>query len=340
MTQGVRPSGRDGVLSRRQVVGAALAAAAAGLAVRAQAQPATMPRVAYLCGRAMATDAYLLEAFREGLGTEGFVEGRNVAIDARWADGNYDRLPALAVEMVKSKPALLAAVGGTAVSVAAKAATSTIPTVFMIGSDPVALGIVDTLARPGGNRTGMVLLSSSLEGKRIDLLREMLPSAKAVALMVNPSMPGVADQVRDAEQAAAALGLRLAILKAQSDGEIASAFATLTDATDGLAVAIDGFFISRRAQILALAAARRLPAMFPVRDFTADGGLASYGTRWSEMYRGLGAYAGRILKGAQPRDLPVQLPTSYELVVNLNAARSLGIVLPPTFLSRADEVIE
>jgi putative ABC transport system substrate-binding protein len=297
-------------------------------------------RIAYLSGRAVATDAYLLEAFRDGLKTEGFVEGRNVTIDAHWADGNYDRLPALAAELVKSEPALLAAVGGTVVPVAAKAATSTLPVVFMIGTDPAALGLVDSLARPGGNMTGMVLLSSSLEGKRIDLLHEMLPAAKSVALMVNSSNPSVADQVRDGERVTRALGLGLQVLKAQSDSEIDAAFASLADGTGGLAIGLDGFFISRRERILALATARRLPAIFPAREFAVDGGLASYGARWPDMYRGLGAYAGRILKGVPAKDLPVQEPTSYELVVNLKTAKTLGLTVPPSFFARADEVIE
>ncbi len=315
---------------------------AAGFVSRARAQQ--RPRVAYLCGRARATDAYLLRAFQEGLKTAGYVEGQSVTIDASWADGHYDRLAGLASELVRSKPALMVAVGGTVVPVAAKAAVkaaaSTLPIIFMIGADPVALGLVDALARPGGNMTGVTLLSSSLEGKRIDLLHEMLPGARSLALLVNPSMPGVADQVRDAERTAHALGLGLQILKAQSEADLDAAFASLAAGTDGLAVAIDSFFISQRERILALANARRLPGIFPARDFSDAGGLASYATRWPDMYRVLGAYAGRILKGAQPKDLPVQEPTSYELVVNLKAAGTLGINLPPTFVSRADEVIE
>jgi putative ABC transport system substrate-binding protein len=317
-------------------------AGAAGLISRAQAQQ--LPRIAYLCGRARATDAYLFQAFQEGLAATGYVEGRSVTIDTYWADGHYDRLAGLATELVKSKPALMATVGGTAVPVAAKAAAkaaaSALPIVFMIGADPVALGLVDTLARPGGNMTGVTLLSSSLEGKRIDLLHEMLPGARSLALLVNPSMPGVADQVRDAERTAHALGLGLQILKAQSEADLDAAVASLAAGTDGLAVAIDGFFISQRERILALTNARRLSAIFPARDFCDAGGLASYATSWPDRYRALGTYAGRILKGALPMDLPVQEPTSYELVVNLKAAGTLGITLPPTFVSRADEVIE
>ena len=321
-------------------------AGAAGLVPTAQAQQP--PRIAYLCGRGRATDAYLLQAFREGLATAGYIEGQSVTIDASWADGHYDRLAGLASELVRSKPALMAAVGGTAVPIAAKAAAqaaaqgaaSTLPIVFVIGADPVALGLVDTLARPGGNMTGVTLLSSSLEGKRIDLLHEMLPEARSLALLVNPLMPGVADQVQDAERTAHALGVQLQILKARSDADLDAAVALIAAGTGGLAVAIDGFFIGQRERILALTTARRLPAIFPARDFCDAGGLASYGTRWSDRYRAVGAYAGRILKGAQPMDLPVQEPTSYELVVNLKAARALGINLAPTFVSRADEVIE
>ena len=310
------------------------------MASGAWAQSTVLPRVAYLSGRSLATDRALLVAFLEGLKASGYVDGGNVVMDVRWADGHYDRVPALAADLLKSNPSVLVTVGATAVSVAAKTVTSTVPIVFTIGVDPISLGLVSDLARPTGNMTGMTLLSASLEAKRLELLRDLVPNARAVAFLVNPAMPSVAEQIRDAQKAAATLGLKLQVVKAQEDAEIDPAFAALAGDIDGLAVAIDGFLIGRRDRIVAQAAARRLPAIYPSREFTDAGGLASYAARWADAYRGAGTYAGRILAGAKPADLPVQEPTSYELVINMKTAKTLGLTIPPSILARADETIE
>jgi putative tryptophan/tyrosine transport system substrate-binding protein len=262
-------------------------------------------------------------------------------MEVRWADGHYDRVASMAAELVATKPDLLAAVGGNPVALAAKAATSNIPIVFGTGGDPVRLGLVRNFNRPEGNLTGMTLFAQELEAKRIELLHEMLPQAKTVALLTNPSNPGMASELQQAKAAAEALGFNLEILNATSSSEIERAFESMTASRfAALAVVADAFFINRRDRIVTLAAARRLPAIYPAREFAVDGGLASYGTRWAEMYRVIGAYAGRLLKGARPAELPVQRPTTYELVVNLKTAAALGLTLSPTFLARADEVIE
>ena len=307
----------------------------------ARAQPSAKPRIAYLSGRSQSTDTHLLRAFQEGLKTTGFVDGENVTMEVRWADGHYDRVASMAAELVATKPDLLAAVGGNPVALAAKVATSTIPIVFGTGADPVRLGLVRNFNRPDGNLTGMTLFAQELEAKRIELLHVMLPQAKTVALLTNPSNPGIASELQRAHDAAQALGLELEVLNAASSAEIERAFESApTGRFEGLAVAADAFFISQRNRIVALATARRLPAIFPAREFAVDGGLASYGTRWAEMYRVIGAYAGRLLKGARPAELPVQRPTTFELVINLKTADALGLTIPPTLLARADEVIE
>ena len=319
---------------------AASALAAAPLPSWAQAR-ASGPRIAYLSGRSFSTDAHLLEAFREGLKAAGFVDGENVSLDVRWADGRFDQVPALAVELVATKPDLIVAVGGNPVGLAAKAATTTIPVVFGAGADPVSIGLVSNLNRPDGNLTGVTLFAAPLNAKRLELLHDLIPGARTVAMLMNPTNPGADEELKSSNAAAAALGLKLEILTAKSSSEIERAFATLTPGrVDAIAVAADAFLIGRRDRIIAQTAERRLPAMFPSREFALDGGLASYGTRWADMYRVIGSYAGRILKGARPADLPVQAPTTYELVINLKTARTLGLALPFLMVSRADEVIE
>jgi putative ABC transport system substrate-binding protein len=316
-------------------------AAASGLASKARAQPSTMPRIAYLSGRSVATDAHLLEAFREGLKTTGYVDGQNVTLDVRWADGRYDQVPRLAAELVATKPDLIAAVGGNPVGLAAKAATATIPIVFSAGADPVRIGLVSNLNRPDGNLTGITLWANELDVKRLDLLRDMLPNARTVAVLMNPTNSGDADILKGMRQAAVTLGLEIEVLNATSSSEIEHAFEALpAGRVDALAVGADAFLINRRARIIELTATRRLPAIFPSREFAMDGGLSSYGTRWTDMYRVVGTYAGRILKGAKPADLPVQRPATYELVINLKTAKTLDLALPPIFVNRADEVIE
>ena len=306
----------------------------------AQARP-PVPRIAYLSGRAFATDAHLLEAFREGLKATGFEDGQNVALDVHWADGRFDQVPALAAQLVATKPDLIVAVGGNPVGLAAKAATTTIPVVFGAGADPVSIGLVSNLNRPDGNLTGVTLFAAPLNAKRLELLHDLIPGARTVAMLMNPTNPGADEELKSSNAAAEALGLKLEILTAKSSSEIERAFASLTPGrVDAVAVAADAFLIGRRDRIIAQTAERRLPAMFPSREFALDGGLASYGTRWADMYRVIGSYAGRILKGARPADLPVQAPTTYELVINLKTARTLGLVLPFLMVSRADEVIE
>lgn len=299
------------------------------------------PRIAYLSGRSAATDSHLLEAFREGLKSAGYVDGQNVSLDVRWADGRYGEMPRLAAEVVATKPDVIVAVGGNPVGVAAKAATSTIPIVFGAGADPIKIGLVNNLNRPDGNLTGMTLWANELDAKRLDLLHDMLPAARTVAVLMNPLNPGYDDLLPRTRETAVALGLKLEMLTASSTSEIERAFQSLAPGkVDALAVGADAFMINSRARILALTNERRLPAIFPAREFAVDGGLASYGTRWADMYKILGSYTGRILKGAKIAELPVQRPATYELVINLQTARALGLELPPIILSRADEVIE
>ena len=313
--------------------------AAAGLVPQAQGQ--ALPRIAYVSGRSKETDGHLLVAFKEGLKTTGYVDGQNVTIDVRWADGHYDRVPALLTELIAAKPDVIAAVGGNPVGIDAKKATSTIPVVFSAGADPILIGLVSNLSRPDGNLTGITLWAGELDAKRLDLLRSLLPQARTIGLLMNPTNPGVAQELARMTEAAKALDMELVIMNAETSSGIDRAFeAVPAGKLDALAVVADAFLINYRDRILKLAAARKLPAIFPAREFVTDGGLASYGTRWADMYRIVGSYTGRILKGAKPGDLPIQRPNTYELVINLKAAQTLGITVPPIMLARADEVIE
>jgi putative ABC transport system substrate-binding protein len=326
-------------VSRRGLVG--LLASTSVWPIATHAQPSTLPRIGYLSGRSYATDAHLLQAFRDGLKTTGFIDGQNVMVDVRWADGRYSQVPAMMAELVATKPNVIAAVGGNPVGVAAKAATSTIPVVFSAGADPVEIGLVTNFTRPGGNLTGITLWASELDAKRLDLLHEMVPAARSVAVLINPTNPGAMKELQGAMDAAAKLGLNLDVQNAASSSEIERAFlAWPAGKVDAVAVIADAFLINQRRRIMALVGNRRLPAIYPSREFTDDGGLASYGARWADMYRIVGNYAGRILKGEKPGDLPIQRPTTYELVINQRTAKSLGLTLPPLLLARADEVIE
>ena len=305
------------------------------------AQRPKAAKIGYLSGRSPTTDAHLLAAVRAGLRQEGYVEGDNLRIDFYWADGNFDRLDALARDLLAAKPDVVMAVGGTPVPLVVHKLTNTVPVVFTFGSDPVAFGLVKSLGKPGGNMTGSVLLERSLEGKRLELMHEMLPTARSIALMANSTSAFYGELERDARATAAARGLKLSMLPVASPAEIDRVFdAMATDRPDALVVSIDSLLIGQRERILARAAATRLPAIYPAREFTDAGGLASYSARWDDMYRWSGIYAGRILKGDRPADLPVQQPTVYELVVNARTARTLGLTLPVTLLTRADEVIE
>lgn len=318
-----------------------VAAAATGVASPARSQSRSGPRIVYLSGRSAATDSHLLEAFREGFKGAGFVDGQNVTMDIRWAYGRYGDVAKMAAEVVATKPDLFVAVGGNPVGLAAKQATSTIPVVFGAGADPVKIGLVANLNRPEGNLTGMTLWANELDAKRLDLLHDMLPKARTVAVLMNPDNPGYEELLPRTRETAAALGLEIKLLTAAGSSAIDRAFESLpAGSVDALAVGADAFLINARARILTLTNERRLPAIFPAREFAIDGGLASYGTRWADMYHTLGGYSGRILKGAKPADLPVQRPTTYDLVINLKTARTLGLDLPPLILTRADEVIE
>jgi putative ABC transport system substrate-binding protein len=306
-----------------------------------RAQQKAMPVIGFLGLASPGAGAQSVSEFRQGLSETGYVEGQNVGIEFRWAEGRYDRLSALAADLVSRKVGVILTQGGTAVARAAKDETSTIPIVFIIGGDPVGDGLVASLARPGGNLTGVTIITVGLMPKRLELLCDLVPEAKVIALLVNPSNSLSERMMQEVREAARAKRLQLHILKAGTEGEIDAAFATLVPLHVGaLAVAADSFFASRRQQFVALASRYGTPAIYETRSFVAAGGLISYGTDLGAVNRQVGAYVGRILKGEKPSDLPVQQPATFELVVNLNTAKALGLTVPPAILARADEVIE
>jgi putative ABC transport system substrate-binding protein len=310
-------------------------------AVRAQ-QPA-MPVIGFLHSASRESSVSFVAGLKRGLGEEaGFVEGRNVAIEYRWAEGLYERLPALAAELVRHPVSVLVAGGGPPSALAAKAATSTIPVVFSSGSDPVKLGIVESLNRPSGNITGVVHFYGALVAKRLELLRELVPGATAVGLLTNPSNPAEAEpDIKAAREAAHALRMELYVLPASNERDIDAVFATLSDRRlAGLVMGADPFLGSRRGQVAALAARHVMPVISNLREFAAAGGLASYGTSIADAYRQVGVYVARILNGAKPAELPVVQPVKFELIINLKTAKALGLDVPPSLLVRADEVIE
>jgi putative ABC transport system substrate-binding protein len=317
------------------------AGVAGGRPTLSRAQQKAMPVIGYLsAGSAPSSPDPFWAAFQQGLSETGWVEGKNLAMEYRWAQGHYDRLPALAADLV-GRQVDVVVTPGTVPTRAAKGATSTIPIVFTGVGDPVAAGLVASLARPGGNLTGFSNLATELNAKRLELLSELVPQAKVIALLVNPNQPNNERIIREVQEAAHAKGVQLPILKAGTESDIDAAFATLVELQAGaLFLGGDPFFFSRREQFLALASRHAVPASYTWREFAAAGGLISYGVRVTDSFRQAGSYAGRILKGAKPADLPVQQPTTFELVVNLKTAKALGLTIPPSILARADEVIE
>jgi putative tryptophan/tyrosine transport system substrate-binding protein len=300
-----------------------------------------VPVIGFLGAASPGPNATSVAAFLQGLSETGYVEGRNVTIEYRWAEGSYDRLPALAADLVGRNVDVIVTQGGPQPALAAKTATSTIPIVFVTGGDPVEAGLVASFARPGGNLAGFSLLTSPLVPKRRELLAELVPQARVIALLVNPNSTGTERMIKDVQEAARAKGVQLQILKAGTESEIDAAFAALDQQRAGaLLLGSDTFFASRRDQLVALASRHAVPAIYEWREFAAAGGLISYGTSLAGTYRQAGVYVRRVLAGAKPADLPVQQPTRFELVVNLKTAKALGLTIPPSILARADEVIE
>jgi ABC-type uncharacterized transport system substrate-binding protein len=318
---------------------ATLGGAALASARTASAQQKSV--IGFLGSASSDSYAQFVAAFRQGLGETGFVEGQNLEIEFRWAEGRYDRLPAMAADLVARKVDLIVASGGNVSALAAKNATSTIPIVFASGGDPIGSGLVAGLARPGGNVTGITFRIAELAPKRLDLLSQFVPQARTIALLTNPNSPGTGRMVQDVREAARAKGIQLPILKASTEGEIDAAFATFVELHVGaLVVGADPFFFSRREQFVALASRQAVPAIYQGREFVAAGGLISYGASLTAVYRQLANYAGKILMGERPANLPVQESDRFELVINLKTAKALGLTVPQSIFARADEVIE
>ncbi len=306
------------------------------------AQPAAMPMIGYLGSASPDVFASRLRAFRQGLSEAGYVEGRNVVIEYRWAEGQYDRFPALAADLVRHKVAVIAAPGSTPAAVAAKAATTIIPIVFVTATDPVETGLVASLNRPGGNATGVAVLSVETGPKQLEVLHEMIPKATAIALLVNPTSPLVAEtQSRALQAAARTLGLKIHVLHASTERDFDTVFATLVQRrANGLVISSEALFTNRSTLLAALSLRHGVPAIYQFREFAAAGGLMSYGPSLTDGHRLAGVYVGRILKGDKPADLPVQQSTKFELVINLKTAKALGLTIPQSVVMRADELIQ
>ena len=324
-------------MQRREFIMLIGGAAAWPLAARAQQ---LVPVVGYLSSLSHDETSHLIAGFQKGLTEAGYVEGQSVSVEYRFADGRYDRLPSMAAELIRRPVAVIVATAPPA-ALAAKVATTTIPIVFVVGLDPVAAGLVARFNRPGGNATGITLITGPLGQKRLELLLELVPKASTIAMLHNPVSPDAAPEIRDVQAAAQANNLQLKMLNAGTPSEIDAAFTSVgQQRPDALIVGTDPVYVIRREEITALAARLQIPTIYPFREFVASGGLISYGTSLVGAYRQAGLYTGRILKGAKPGDLPVQLPTTFELVINLKTAKALGLAIPPTLLTRADEVIE
>jgi len=317
------------------------AAAAEAWPHTARAQQSAIPVIGYLDASAPETSARFAAAFRKGLSEIGYAEGRNVAIEYRWAYNNYDRVPELASDLLGRRVSVIAAMGGTQTALAAKAATTVVPIVFGFGGDPVETGLVASLSRPGGNVTGVVTMNVELAAKRLGLMRELVPAATRFAVLVNPDNPGTASATRAALAAAARAGWQIEFLEVSNNIDLNAAFASLMQMrAEALLTSPEVIFVIRRVQLLTLAARHAMPTIYPSREFAEAGGLMSYGSSYTDMHRQAGVYTGRILKGEKPSDLPVMQPTTFEFVINLQTAQALGIDVPSTLLARADEVIE
>jgi putative ABC transport system substrate-binding protein len=326
-------------MKRREFIAFLSSAATWPLTVRAQQR--ALPVIGFLSSRAPGESEGVVAAFRKGLAETGFVEGENVSIAFRWAEGHYERLPALASDLVGIGVAVLFAAGGPPSALAAKAATSTVPIVFSASSDPVQLGLVASLNRPGGNVTGMSTLATELAGKTVEVLKEAIPQAAVIASLVNPSNPSGRLVAQEAHAAGARLGIDHRVVEASTVGQLDEVFASLErERVDALGVMVEPFFDSQRERIIALSTRYKIAGCYPWREYVLAGGFISYGTNLPDSYRQAATYVGRILKGEKPADLPVMLPTRFELAINLKTAKALGLDVPPTLLARADEVIE
>jgi putative ABC transport system substrate-binding protein len=328
-------------VKRREFIALLGGTAATAWPLAARAQQRALPVIGLLSSRSPATDMPLIAVIRQGLNETGFVEGQNFAVDYRPAEGQFNRLAGLAADLVRRQVAVILTIGGEVSALAAKPATATIPIVFVVGTDAVALGLVSSLNRPGGNITGVSAMLSETMAKRLSLVQELVPNAALIGVLVNPDNPGVDIQVKQAHEAARVLRQELHVERARTEREIGTAFGTIAQRrANAILVANDPFLFNRATQLVILAARYAIPTLFYRREFAVAGGLMSYGSDITESYRLLGVYAGRILKGEKPGDLPIQLPTKFELVINLITANALGIEIPATLLARADEVIE
>ena len=335
------PQLRYGDRMRRREFISVIGSGAIAWPFASSAQQSAMPMIGFLNGGAADAFKDRIAGFHRGLAEAGYLIGKNVAVDYQWAEGQYDRLPELVAGLVQRGVAVISATGGDVVALAAKRGTSTIPVVFVIGGNPVALGLATSFARPGGNFTGISLISAELGAKRLELILQLVPDAASLAVLINPASPSAEFDRRGALDAARVIGQRVDIHGASSEGELEAVFLELTrHRTAAVVVSTDAFFYSRRQQLIALARRHRIPTVYYDRVFALDGGLISYGASIADAYRQNGLYTAKILQGAKPADLPIQQPTKFELVINLKTAKAIGITMPPSLLVRADEVIE